>query len=355
MVDFRYHVISIVAIFVALAVGIVLGAGPLKGASDAALRDSVASFRTENSALRQQLKDAQDQVGLTDRFASQIAPGLVARRLPRTSVVIVRLAGVDSTFSDEVTTLMRRAGATVTGTVTLSGAWTGDAAQHALANAAARVSASSGPGVPGGGGPSGGGPGQRSRSPAPTPTGSGAATAIVSQVLARAIVGSQASSPSPTPSRSAGPVPGVGSAPVSGPVDSDTLRALASAGLVEVDGRLTRRAAVAVVLAPAAPDGAADSDLNRLVSLVGALRAASSGTVVAGPAGAARPGGLISAVRSDSAVDQLVSTVDSADRPAGAVAVVLAVLEQIQGGSGDYGAVGTTDGTMPQVLGVSAP
>ena len=30
MIDFRYHLVSIVSIFLALAVGIVLGAGPLK-------------------------------------------------------------------------------------------------------------------------------------------------------------------------------------------------------------------------------------------------------------------------------------------------------------------------------------
>jgi hypothetical protein len=31
VIDFRYHIVSIVSIFLALAVGIVLGAGPLQG------------------------------------------------------------------------------------------------------------------------------------------------------------------------------------------------------------------------------------------------------------------------------------------------------------------------------------
>jgi hypothetical protein len=30
MIDFRYHLVSLVSVFIALAVGIVLGAGPLK-------------------------------------------------------------------------------------------------------------------------------------------------------------------------------------------------------------------------------------------------------------------------------------------------------------------------------------
>ncbi|MDU2059289.1 MAG: copper transporter, partial [Dermabacter sp.] len=30
MIDFRYHLVSLVAVFLALAIGIVLGAGPLR-------------------------------------------------------------------------------------------------------------------------------------------------------------------------------------------------------------------------------------------------------------------------------------------------------------------------------------
>ena len=34
MIDFRYHIVSIVAIFFALGAGVVLGSGPLKGAGN---------------------------------------------------------------------------------------------------------------------------------------------------------------------------------------------------------------------------------------------------------------------------------------------------------------------------------
>ena len=33
MINFRYHVVSIIGIFIALAVGVVLGAGPLQSVS----------------------------------------------------------------------------------------------------------------------------------------------------------------------------------------------------------------------------------------------------------------------------------------------------------------------------------
>ncbi len=366
MVDFRYHVISIVAIFVALAVGIVLGAGPLKGASDAALRDSVASFRSDNTGLRQQLSDARGQVGLTDQFAAQIAPDLVARRLPHTEVVIIRMPGVDSGVSKDVTALLGKAGASVTGTLTLTTAWTADTADSSLQRAVGKLSVPfDRPSV------TGSVPtppmsdlavagGQSSPTVSPDPTAAAQALALVSTALARAIVTTPAPdqyppAARPSPEKSSGPVPGVGTARATGLVNRATLRDLADAGLVESNARLTARAAVAVILAAAPPNDGSSPKLGPLVSLVGALREASAGTVVAGPAEAARSGGLIQAVRADPGTDQHVSTVDSAERPAGAVAVVLAVLEQIQGGVGDYGAVGTTDGAMPQVLGVSAP
>ena len=34
MIDFRYHLVSLIAVFMALAVGVVLGAGPLQGTLD---------------------------------------------------------------------------------------------------------------------------------------------------------------------------------------------------------------------------------------------------------------------------------------------------------------------------------
>ncbi|MBF0972903.1 MAG: copper transporter, partial [Actinomyces graevenitzii] len=40
-IDFRYHLVSLIAVFMALAVGVVLGAGPLQGTLGSALSDQV--------------------------------------------------------------------------------------------------------------------------------------------------------------------------------------------------------------------------------------------------------------------------------------------------------------------------
>src|SRR5206468_1259154 len=59
MIDFRYHLVSLVAVFLALAVGILLGAGPLKDPIGATLTQSVKQLRADQDVLNQQLKTAQ--------------------------------------------------------------------------------------------------------------------------------------------------------------------------------------------------------------------------------------------------------------------------------------------------------
>ena len=43
MINFRYHVVSIIGIFIALAVGVVLGAGPLQSRIQAGVSSSAST------------------------------------------------------------------------------------------------------------------------------------------------------------------------------------------------------------------------------------------------------------------------------------------------------------------------
>ena len=47
MIDFRYHLVSLISVFLALAVGIVLGAGPLRESLGDQLAGQVEQLRTE--------------------------------------------------------------------------------------------------------------------------------------------------------------------------------------------------------------------------------------------------------------------------------------------------------------------
>src|SRR4029077_6853646 len=57
MIDFRYHVVSLISVFLALAVGIALGAGPLKETIGDTLTGQVQQLRDEKDALRTELDD----------------------------------------------------------------------------------------------------------------------------------------------------------------------------------------------------------------------------------------------------------------------------------------------------------
>lgn len=127
MVNFRYHLVSLIAVFLALAVGVVLGAGPLQrgiGRSwdDGATRGGASP--SDASALRADV-DAQD--AFVDAVAKDALPGT----LDGVSVATVALPGAESADVSRVGSYLKRAGATVVGAVALTRDWTSqDFAQY---------------------------------------------------------------------------------------------------------------------------------------------------------------------------------------------------------------------------------
>lgn len=74
-----------------------------------------------------------------------------------------------------------------------------------------------------------------------------------------------------------------------------------------------------------------------IVSFARALDARGNGMVLAGPATTARQGAALDLLRADETAAAEVSTVDSLDRSWGRLATVLALREQLEGGTGAYG------------------
>ena len=66
MIDFRYHVVSLVSVFLALAVGIVLGAGPLNEGISTGITDQVKQLTTEKNQLRTERDAARTTVDQQD-------------------------------------------------------------------------------------------------------------------------------------------------------------------------------------------------------------------------------------------------------------------------------------------------
>src|SRR6266480_4379147 len=89
MLDFRYHALSLVAVFLALAIGIVLGVT----IGDSLLSDAERSLR---SNLRSNVTDARSnatkaraELAARDRLLDQIYPGMVRDRLRGERVALI--------------------------------------------------------------------------------------------------------------------------------------------------------------------------------------------------------------------------------------------------------------------------
>ena len=120
MIDFRYHIVSIVSIFLALAVGIVLGAGPLKGEIGSTLQNEVAGLRDDKTQLNDQLDAAQADAEARDAYLDAVSGRVLAGALRDRSVALVVLPGADASVSESVVEALGSAGARLASTTSVS-------------------------------------------------------------------------------------------------------------------------------------------------------------------------------------------------------------------------------------------
>src|SRR3546814_7085149 len=73
VISFRYHVVTIVAVFLALAVGVALGGGPLSELGRSS-DEANARVSEENDKLTDDLKQAEQVSGFQDKFLNNTLP-----------------------------------------------------------------------------------------------------------------------------------------------------------------------------------------------------------------------------------------------------------------------------------------
>ncbi|QNN52620.1 copper transporter [Nocardioides mesophilus] len=315
MISFRYHIVSIVSVFLALAVGVALGGGPLKGEVDNTLVDQVQADREVKAQLQQEITSLKEANAFADDFAAAVAPGLIGDTLKGRSVTLVALPTASQSEVTQLSDMVSAAGGSVAGTVRF-GEKLLDVDQKQLVDelGSQLLAGASGVSVP------------------PDASGYERAGALI----ARAI--------------------GTQDAPDGAEVDGaaeSILAGLSTAELISVEGDLTKRGSL--VLFVAGPgEGTLDQRQGSnsiATTLISAVDANTDGTVVAGPLQSARPGGLVRAVRDDVAAAEEVSTVDVLGREAGRIVAVMALVGQSNGQTGHYGAVDAADGALPGATG----
>lgn len=294
MISFRYHIVSIAAVLLALAAGVVLGAGPLSD-SDRVIGAGDAKTTSAEVADLQEFEDA---------YAQRTGGALVDGKLEDASVVFFTLPGARA---EEVTGLQgafEDAGASVVGTVALEGQLM-DSKGRQFAEGVAQQATQDVEGV----------------------TTDGESYTRIGSALGRAFLDEETSD-----------------------VDEQA-RTISSAfsegGLISLDETVNQRAQLAVMIAGPEP---ASSDLGQgdiAAAMADAFDSSGQGALFVGPSTSSDADGYLEALReSDAAAN--VSTVDVIDTAAGRLVATLAAAVELGGNAKSFGTSRSADGAIPE-------
>ena len=307
MIDFRYHVVSLVAVFLALALGVLVGTTQLSGAVGDDLKGQVGTLSADKRDLQTQVRQVQGRLKTDDAVTASLGPKLVAGVLRGTDVVVVATPQAEKSTTDAVQKMLQAAGAKVTGRVQLSDDYS-DPQRAADLKSFVTTSQPSGFQLPE----------------------SDDAGVLAGALLAYALVGDKDVEPEAS-------------------VTNEVLAGFTSQQMLRVDSPQVTAGDLAVVVTSGAVRGSeAPARVRMVTDLASALDRVSRGVVVAGTAAAARAGdGLVFAVRQDRGLAGALSTVDDVDRPVGQVAAVYALAQESAGRSGQYGTATGADAPFP--------
>jgi outer membrane murein-binding lipoprotein Lpp len=308
VISLRYHVVSIAAVFLALAVGVVLGSTTLS-------RSLLSGLSNENEDLAAQVNDLEADKNAqaarlhdADSFAASVGPMAVQGQLARRTVVLVTTADASPDDRDALKALIAGAGGTVTGEVQLTEAFNDPRRADQLKDIVVRL-------LPAG---------------VQLPTASDPGT-LAGGLLGPLLLISKADN---KPQASAEET----AAALSGLTEGGFIRA----------GHGIQPAQLAVVLTGGAArgDGAGDRAAT-IARFATQVDRSGAGAVLAGDAGSADGTGAVGVVRADTAATSILSTVDNVHTPAGRVVTVLALREQLEGRAGRYGDAGNAERPAP--------
>jgi hypothetical protein len=120
MINLRYHVVTITAIFLALALGLTLGSTFLERATVEALNGQLGSLKDDLKASSEKIDDLEAQVAdqqqAADEFAEQGVAPLLQGELAEVPVIVVVPQGTDEALVDRSLSTLITSGANVTGT-----------------------------------------------------------------------------------------------------------------------------------------------------------------------------------------------------------------------------------------------
>jgi Copper transport outer membrane protein, MctB len=317
VISLRYHIVSLVAVFLALALGIVVGSTVLQEGTVSVLRATSERVRQESERNSRENVALKQDISRLQSFGASVLPELVQDRLKGRSVVLVDTDKVDSGMRDSVRKVLEDAGARVDGQITFADerlALGADADRQAMARLLA---------VDDGGTPE-----------------------VLRDELVKKLAARLATStalPQEDGQRAGDMLTGL--------QDADFLADLKLTGpLAAGTDPFPRQGSMFVLLGPSATATAAVAPDAFLVPLADQVSTQSSGPVAGGEAAAVpRETSWILALRDNRSVSRRVSGIDSVDTVYGQLALVEALegsLRQLP--AGQYGIKDGASGLLPE-------
>jgi len=299
VISFRYHLVSTIAVFLGIVLGVVVGTTALNGAVVGDLRRQVSDLKDENAKASADNKALQAQVGNADVLARTFGPSIVANRLLNTPVVLVSAPNAPAGIIDALAAQVAAAGGKVSGRIQL----TRDLVDPRRASDVRSLATS---GV--------------------HPIGLQLPSTDDAGRLAGSLLGWV--------------LFGKGQ-----PTDlTQVLTGFDTLNMVKKPSAIAPgRLVIFVAPGAAGSDEASAKALLSLASQVGQT----GPTVVAGDAASARQGGLIAAIRSDESAKRDVATVDDVDGALGQLTAALVGAEATKGKKGHYGSGAGADALFP--------
>ena len=291
MITFRHFLTSIVAVFLALAVGIALGGGPLSSVTDP---DPSPAASTESAA--------EPAAAYAESFAGAVAPALTADKLADRSIAVVTLPGVNEETLTALAEQVKVAGGNIAGRYSLTEQMASPDQKALVDTLGSQLMTQQGDSVP-----------------------SDSTTYDrIGQLLGLAVA-----TTTPEGDEPSGKAAGIA-------------ESLQGADLVTFDGSVAKRAPLVLLVLGAEPDPEGGDAI--VSGLAAGLARASVGTVVVGTA-ADGDEGQLGRLRGEPVAAE-VGTVDGIDTAPGRVAAVLTLARALTGNGGAFGASGA-DGPVP--------
>ena len=312
MIDFRYHLVSIVAVFLALAIGIVLGSTELQGPVYNILSHTTSSLQSQLANVSSQRDQLEQELNASDGLIQANEAELLTGKLTDQRIAIFTEPGAQPSVVSGIIAAARVAGATVTDQINLLPKFFDGSNTTAATLTSMNSSVAESAGIQ-----------LDSSSTSPQ---AGAATVLATEILTKAPASGSTQQPGTTTTTS---------------TDAQSaLQSYAGANFLTTSSVSATQATLAVIVTPQTVP--ADNNIDALAQDLGPFTQAlekvySTPTVVVGSAAGSVSGSPIAVLRGTGVASQ-VSTVDDADTLRGQIVAMQALyLELIGGSAGSYG------------------